>query len=418
MKILNVRLKKLSLLANCICSGDTSLLDSPTGVILLSRRSRRPDPREWWIRAALQAAGILAEESRVVVCGGGILHLDFVRWAASRNSDVVYIDVKGAGRNRRTQKDETPDWCTLRIEPDLSDLSDKKEKMRLRDSVMIDLSDRIIAVAVRKGGNMEALCRAALDAGKRVEIFEPPGKAGKTLANSSLIVSGAIPIYLNESDCRALSKSKRMRQMKLPISMNPYRSPGPDLDDYLWHFTRECAGPWPDQSWDAYFNELADGEPEAQHDAIDSLEHILRGKIIKACGAIVRGGHEVVCWTSMNPLDAATKTLWRPALGRWNFKPYAIGVKKTKLLKYGARPVVYGDEQDYSNMPENKRYLFQKARTETADWRPELEWRTSGDFGLNTLKPEEALALVKNIDEKPRIEAACDYRVVAIEEYE
>jgi len=256
---------------------------------------------------------------------------------------------------------------------------------------------------------MEKLCRRAVKAGKEVLVIEPTRRGAKaTRGNFNLLSAGAKPLRLQ------ITAPRRKAQLKLPLAQKS-RIDTAGLDNYLWHFTRECAGPWPGQTWDEYFADLAAGKPEAAHEAIDSLDHILREGVILARGGMVRGGYEVVCWSARSPVDIAAKPVYRSALGRWNFKPYAIGIRRNLAQRLGAKPVIYGSEENYRNMPEEEKHLFQLASTKTADWRREEEWRTTADFHLDEIKPSDGLVLVHNLTDRSRIEQASRFAVVSMD---
>jgi len=319
---------------------------------------------------------------------------------------VVWVDVPGGGTRKKDEA--TPEWCDLRIKSATKVKSGKKEIMTARDRWVVELADKVIAVSVRADGNMEKLAEWALDAGKEVLVAEPPRRNKSTHGNFNLLAAGAKPVQLPVTP-------RPLEQQILPFWRKSCVDPA-GLTNYLWHFTRECAGPWPGQEWDEYFNNLVVGKPEAAHEAIDSLERILSEGVIRAHGGMVRGGYKVVCWSDRSPAEIALKPIYRSALGRWNFKPYAVGIRYEVAKRLGTRPVQYGDEDEYRNMPEEERFLFQPASTKTADWRREEEWRTLGDFPLDNIDPTDAAVLVRTSTEPARIERASRFPTIVIEE--
>jgi len=386
--------------------GDLNLLGYPTGAILLSRQSRRPKPADWWLHATIEAMSMFAKEGRAVVCGGGIIHLDFARWAAYKAAKTILVDVPGGGSGKRTES--PPVWSHLRIEPVISTRRGKVEIMTERDKWIAMLADKIVAVEVRAGGNMEALGKWAVAAGKEVFVIEPPRTTSAARGNANLLEAGAKSLKINVS---------QIHEEPIPQSPEkdkPTQFDGAPLKDYLWHFTRESAGPWPGQAWDEYFSELAAGAHGAAHEAIDSLERILRNGIINAVGRMVRGGHKVVCFSARSPLELAANPIYRKSLARWDFKPYAIGIRRGIASQLGAKPVRYGAEEDYLKIPDDEKYLFQLSSGKKSDWRREKEWRIPGDVNLNSIDPTEVLILVHNSAEKARIEKTSRFPVVSL----
>jgi len=388
--------------------GDLNLLGYPTGAILLSRQSRRPKPTDWWLHATIEAMAMLAKEGRAVVCGGGILHLDFARWAAYKAAGTILVDVPGGASGKLSAG--PPEWSHLRIEPVISTRCGKVETMTERDKWIAVLADKIIAVEVRAGGNMEALGKWAAAAGKEVFVIEPPRATSANRGNANLSEAGARSLQIR------VSPIHEEQITQFPQKEEPAQFDGAVLKDYLWHFTRECAGPWPGQTWDEYFSDLAAGAPGAAHEAVDSLERILHKGIINAVGRIVRGGHKAVCFSARSPLELAANPVYRKSLARWDFKPYAVGIRRDVASQLGAKPVRYCAEEDYPEIPGDEKYLFQLSTGKKSDWRREEEWRTSGDINLNSIDPAEVLILVHNSAEKERIGKISRFPVVSFKE--
>lgn len=395
------RLKEIDGIDRWEYSGDSSIVDMPTIAILLSRQSRRPNPSEWWIRAVVESARLFAAEGNAFLCGGRIPHLDFARWACHRFGKTSWLDF--ASPPKANKSNPVPDWCHLRLEPILQSKTNAKDTMILRDRSMAASADKIVAAFVRKGGNIEKMCRSELRSGKHVFAVEPPPDQIGKCANMNLIEAGATPLKISyaqpaSSNYRS-SKSGEQMSFSFPINGSALVA-----GEYLWHFTRECAGPWPDETWDEYFESLAAGKPESAHEAYDSLVRIIRSGAILAGGGPVRGGHKVVCWTASSPLDIAKQPKYRSALARWDYKPYAVGVRREVMEKMGARPARYGGDELYHDLPESERYLFQHVGKKSEDWRRESEWRTAGDFHFDKIDHKDMLALVENEEEKSAIE--------------
>ncbi len=386
--------------------GNTSLLDLPMTAVMLSRQSRRPHPSDWWVRAAPVVVKKIAEGNQAFICGGGIIQLDYVRWAAHKHGKAVYLKTPESKRGNR-RDDDVPPWNHLELKPWLEIKPAKKEAMVIRDRLMTALADRIVVIACRSGGNMEEVCRNAIKSGKRVAVLEPPFRKREVEGNFRLLEVGAEKLDLDVPELEPTGSPLPPSESD-PLAL-------PDLQDYLWHFTREYPGPWPGQSWEEYFASLASGDPASAHDAVHTLEYILQTGVVKAQSGMVRGGYEVSCWSAVSPIKLAQKPVYRKTLGRWNFKPYAIGIRRDMLNRMGAREVIYSSDEEYMNIPESDRYLFQPAKTKTADWRAEKEWRINSDVVLNKIEPEDGLVLVGKADDIRRIEVVCPFRVISLD---
>jgi hypothetical protein len=253
---------------------------------------------------------------------------------------------------------------------------------------------------------METIGKRAVEAGKDVSAIVPPDSAKSAKGNLNLIEAGAKPITLDMTFAK---------EENIFYGAEIIQAEKPDLKDFLWHFTRECAGPWPDQTWDDYFSDLIKGKIWADHDAIDGLEHILKAGAIKARSGLARGGYKVVCFSSHTPSEIAATPVYRKSLARWDYKPYAIGVRKEIAEKLGAKPVRYGDENDYRNLGESERYLFQVATGKSEDWTREAEWRIAGDVSLTGLSPSDAVVLASAPHELARLTRVCRFPIICFQ---
>ncbi len=87
-------------------------------------------------------------------------------------------------------------------------------------------------------------------------------------------------------------------------------------------------------------------------------------------------------------------------LGRWDWEPYGLLLRRDALEQLGARPVIYGDDQTYKQMSDVDRPFFQPARRRSAHssedhWQAEKEWRVLSDIHLTELPPAVSCCLLK-----------------------
>jgi len=394
--------------------GAIELLDHCAFSFLLSRQSRRPHPDDWWVNAVRETARWVSSNDAVTVTGGGLLHLDFARWAAHLYGPVVYVDINKLITVRTTGAGPAPyHWCDLRLLPKHPRAMPKKELLSARDELVAALSDALIAIAVRKGGAMERIGLDAISNGKKVFALEPPSRSKEYGGNWNLLERGAEKIELEihrpaviGSDGRKGGKGARTSCVPAPCSLS--------TGDYLWHFTRECQGPWPGETWETYFADLAAGAPGAGHSALDSLARILSEERIRACGRMIRGGFPVVCWSGAEPGEFIQGRRYRSALVRWEFQPYAIGIGRDVAQKLGLSKVICLPSGEYSSIIERDRYLFQARPDNSGKFSVEEEWRNFGDFPLTDLHPSEGAALVKSPEEAAQILPKSRFPVISL----
>ena len=190
--------------------------------------------------------------------------------------------------------------------------------------------------------------------------------------------------------------------------------------DYLLHWTRVRFGPWPDQSELGYLDDLLLGSPCADHSALATLSRIVATRRIIASSLWVRGKQSVVSFTGRQLGELGAMRVYRPHLGRWDFEPYGIAIRKERLLALNTRPVVYGDESTWQQLAAAKRPYFQMSgtaklpRQSPIDWTVEDEWRHIGDVDLSTFTKEEALVFVPTIEEARHMARLSKWPVVVV----
>ena len=161
---------------------------------------------------------------------------------------------------------------------------------------------------------------------------------------------------------------------------------------WLMHWTRSCHGPWPGQSEAAYLDDLIWGRPGSKRGPLATLLRILQDNRIRANAAAIRGGHPVVCFAHWRWSQLQGPGIFRRARGRWDRLPFGLAFRPEVLLRRGARPVVYGADADWKDLPADQRFRFQRAESrQGTDWREECEWRMSGDLDLSDLGPTDAV---------------------------
>ncbi len=190
--------------------------------------------------------------------------------------------------------------------------------------------------------------------------------------------------------------------------------------DFLFHCTRHCQGPWPGQTEDDFHDDLLFGNPGADHSAFASLIRIVNEQRIRASSKLIRGSHQVVCFTEMNVVELKAARVYRPHLKRWDFEPYGIAIGKKVLVEQGAHEVIYGGEKLWKNSPPTLQPFLQKmgandkknARNRPAiDWSKEREWRIVGDLELNGIELDQLVIFVPTIFEAKTIAEHCPWPV-------
>lgn len=306
--------------------------------LLLSRQPRHLAPDIPWIRATVEAVRRIRAWGVRALVGHGHRAWSFVQ-GCCRYHEVPFTSF-GRGEEERIVRE----------------------------------ADVILVLAMRRDGLMFRLARQAVEAGIPVE-----------------------PVSISEGGFGPAIPRCQPPGPHDPCSLgdaNGWAAPLPesaprDLEGYLWHYTRARHGPWPGQSDDAWYGELIEGRPGAEHTAANALRRILEERCIRAGGALIRGGAHVVCFSERGPASMERARAFRPWLSRWDYEPWAIGIRKDAARALGARPVHYAPASSWDALAEADRWLFQKHEPPATDWSHEREWRILGDVDLSRLPRED-----------------------------
>lgn len=271
----------------------------------------------------------------------------------------------------------------------------KAESNQSNDARLIQVAHEIRVLSVRKKGNIE---REIL---KRCERERP-----NVFVLDSRLTARNLQIRLENNGCHRwllLSNASKITSRSPPDRANPRISTIKQLSElpdqeFLIHCTRGRRGPWPDQEEEQFIDDLILGDDPFGWNAEATLARILEtGKLI-ATNRLTRSVTKVVCFTDVQWDQLSTLKKFQPHLGRWDFLPIGIAIRKSALLDYGARSVIYGCETTWSSLSEKDQPFFQLRNTTTQsgriiDWSREREWRTVGDLDLSCFSPNEIFAI-------------------------
>ncbi len=280
------------------------------------------------------------------------------------------------------------------------------------------LADTIELISARPGGNVARLVEALLN---RSSPGSPPAHRHRIPTIRIAVGQTLVPPQL----------AKRWLQLGAAVANNPDANNAADIvgpladprpprserlrltssnelltGDYLYHWTRACPGPWPGQTSEQYLNDLLFHPSRSSRSAEASLRHILTARRLVGTNRLTRSSHPVVCWTEVAPWEWPSRRVYRKHLRRWDFEPFGIGVRKQVLRDFQARPVTYGTDTDWSNLPQEERPFFQirSGRNRSlGTWESEREWRTLGDVPLDRLGKNDACLIVPTSESAQRL---------------
>jgi hypothetical protein len=127
--------------------------------------------------------------------------------------------------------------------------------------------------------------------------------------------------------------------------------------------------------------------------AIDNLDAMLRGGVIRGATRFIRGRRPVVCFFDAG-LDELGRLLVRA--NRRRYEPFGVALDKRYAFTLGVRPVLYMPWREARQILTEEEWWRVAAidleRNPPIDWSFEREWRVAGDFALPA---RAAVALVE-----------------------
>ena len=293
------------------------------------------------------------------------------------------------------------------------------------DRALAALSERLVVLHARRHGNLDRLLRARLadPAFPAASVFlalgselVPRDLAGELMGHGA--VGWLVLNTLGHADQVApgpWTPPDQVARKPAPVIAVPPAADG----EYLTHCTRRRRGPWPGEAEADFLDDLILDRAGADHSAWAALWRIVQTQRLMASAEMIRGGIPVVSFTAVPLAELPRLRAFRPHLGRWDFEPYGLCVRRDWLASRGARAVRYGDESLWQTLPAEEQAFFQRARSETAggtvlDWTREQEWRHVGDLALQELPAAAAFLFVPSASEARQLAAVSPWPVAAL----
>jgi hypothetical protein len=197
------------------------------------------------------------------------------------------------------------------------------------------------------------------------------------------------------------------------LNQDPLQNP----NEWLLHWTRAATGPWPGETSEDFLNALILRTETADHSAVTTLLRILSEGILRASAEGIRGSFPVVAFTGVPLKEFRKRRVFRKHRHRFDFEPWGIAIRKNSLVSLGIRPVIYGDEEDWSSLKHEQRPFFQKATSGGAtNNSEELEWRAIGDVHLSQFSTAEVCVFVDSADAARLVSLHSPWDVIVIPE--
>ncbi len=300
----------------------------------------------------------------------------------------------------------------------------------LQDRLLVALGDRVIVLHVRKGGSVERLITqrledAAFPCASLFVTLKGADSPTKHAANSWL-EKGGVGWYsptggnsLSELSCRFAGHAPGVRQSTAPLRLNRTLEQDDSSDSaYLVHCTRGSSGPGPDESWSQYQDRIfLQGEIDLRTPLL-SLIRILRQRCIMGSERMFRTNTPMISFSAVPLPSLLARRTFQVHLNRWDWEPYGLLIRREILRERGAKPVIYGGEEQYLTMTDDQRCWFQPSQRKGAgqlSWSDEREWRIRGDLWLSQLPYDSIIVFVRTEQEANFVAKESPWPVIWIE---
>lgn len=257
------------------------------------------------------------------------------------------------------------------------------------DAAVIALADRVEAAYVRRNGRIARCLTDRLqqqrDGSVRVAITGQQQCGGL-----ELVRTGAVGWLAQTRDQpRSNSAGRTRRGLELNWREQPPDCWGRVPGAWLIHCTRARVGPWPEETERQYRDAMLLGLADsADRGPLAALARILRSGLLLASAVASDHRYPVVCFSSRSLADLLSRRCYRPHLGRWDYEPFGIAIRRSAARRLGIQPVIYGRPGDLEGLPDSDRYRFHP-HGKTFDWSQEQEWRSPKTINLQEIPPPD-----------------------------
>ena len=186
-------------------------------------------------------------------------------------------------------------------------------------------------------------------------------------------------------------------------------------ENYLGHWTRDCDGPWPDETRQHWINQLLDQLPQSNHAALNTLRRIIASNTLTAASKTIQGELPLTCFTRVPITQWSANHVYRPHLQRWDFCPDGLLINRDWLQTQGLHPVSYGTQQQFNTLTITDRRYFQ-INEGSIDWRVEQEERVAGDLDLRSANSNDIIFFTENQADALQLQASCRWPVLSFGE--
>ncbi len=261
----------------------------------------------------------------------------------------------------------------------------------IQDRLNVALADWIAAIDVRPGGTIDSLLRRRLEderfppgstflicngIDKHTQL--PNSRKQNATSLSTWLERGAVAWVVpssaqtltiaNSPKCRKQFDANRSpyysQSLTAPISSCTSSTCASDrmieCPTWLTHCTRGWLGPKCDTSKERYWTDIwRAGRAETTSSPFETLLKIIDEGCLRGSAQLYRSNEKCVSFSAVPLVELLARRRFQSHLGRWDWEPYGIRIKRSQLERLGARRVIYGTEQTYHELAARDRLYFQ-----------------------------------------------------------
>ena len=295
------------------------------------------------------------------------------------------------------------------------------------DLLLTRLADKVFSLFLRPGGRTTSAIQGRLlcedyQVGTTIcALGDWLPKQGHKVAHQ-LLDQGAVGWWSSTNQVSQEFRWLRYLKSRAPATLVPimglerWWSQQTEACCWLSHCTRSRIGPWPDQTSMQYADEMM-LEPLPHAGPWLTLARILQQRRLRATSWLRKGQIATLSFSARPLPELLAARTYRPHLGRWDWEPYGVSIRRACAERLLARPVLYGTRDDYLQLQDQDKPYFQVVRGERSqiDWQIEQEWRLLGDLRLHEVPADEGVVFVPTLTEARMLARLSPFVVVSLE---
>ncbi|MFK7737542.1 MAG: hypothetical protein AB8B50_16020 [Pirellulaceae bacterium] len=324
--------------------------------------------------------------------------------------------------------EQTPDPELILLSPEVCESRNEYARAPIRDRVAVGMADQVYGLHLRGNGNISELLqrrlrshsqnfrlgstRILLDQSEQKHLKPKQQEKAEKALNQWMKLGAVVWLLqtnqddpeqssgeLNRLGCKQQCLNPRFREhicVQQPVlPLRAFTQSSQHVERFLVHCTRGGMEASPRESSVAKLTETWRLGEESSIHPFSTLVQIASEARLRSSSQMTRGPNATISLSNVPVDELLARRSFQPHLGRWDWEPYGLLVRRDVLCEHGARPVVYGNEDDFMNLPpEDQAYFQPKLRSDGSqtNWECEQEWRYVGDLRLQSL-PREAVYL-------------------------